>query len=147
MLDTNALSRLAELGISSDRSGKLSLTDGAKLDSVLSTKLGQVESLFGASGGVASRLYDLVSNFAGTNGNLEQERNLLNGQSKRLTERIAQIDSQLANVGALAALDPQVQQVTRPLEQLEFVNRHVPLRALHRATFARERVERLPRHA
>lgn len=95
-LGSGALSRLADLGITSDREGHLKLDDAEKLTDGLSGKLAQVEEVLGGADGVATRLYDILSDFTGTNGSLDQERTLLNSQSKALTEQIERIDARLA---------------------------------------------------
>jgi flagellar hook-associated protein 2 len=89
------LARLSDLGITSDRAGKLTLSDATKLEAALSAHQAQVEDIFGGADGVAARVDAIVSGFTGTNGALEQERNLLNSRSKRLTDQIARIDTQL----------------------------------------------------
>ncbi len=94
-LASGSLASLGEIGISADREGKLTLSDAGKLEAALSTKLGQVEDLLGSADGVANRLATVVANFTGTNGSLEQEKNLLDSQTRRLNERIAQIDARL----------------------------------------------------
>lgn len=94
-LASGALSRLADLGISSDRQGKLSLTDANKLAGALTDKQAQVEAIFNATGGVATRLESKLSDFLSTTGVLAQERNVLNSQDKNLKARIQRIDSTL----------------------------------------------------
>lgn len=94
-LPSGELSRLADLGISFDRQGKLSLTDSARLSSALTDKQSQVEAIFNSSNGVAARLETKLADFLGAAGVLAQERTFLNSQDKSLKTRIARIDSTL----------------------------------------------------
>jgi flagellar hook-associated protein 2 len=95
-LASGSLNRLADLGITSDRDGKLSLTDATKLKSALADKQSQVEDIFGSTNGIGARLDKILNNFLGSTGVLEQERTLLNSQDKQLKVRIGRIDGQLS---------------------------------------------------
>lgn len=95
-LASGSLNRLADLGITADRDGKLSLTDATKLKSALADKQSQVEDVFGSTNGIGAKLDKILNNFLGSTGVLEQERTLLNSQDKQLKVRIGRIDGQLS---------------------------------------------------
>ncbi|MGE5399609.1 MAG: flagellar filament capping protein FliD [Ignavibacteriales bacterium] len=64
------LGRLGELGISFASDGGLTISDSSKLDSKIANNLSEVEAIFNSDSGVASKLYNLVNPYLGSDGYL-----------------------------------------------------------------------------
>ncbi len=84
---------LAQLGITTDRDGKLSISDSDELDDMLKGNLDQVSALFNSSDGFATRLVDLMDNYTGGDGVIEKRKDVLQGQIKLLNGRIDRMDA------------------------------------------------------
>jgi flagellar hook-associated protein 2 len=112
-----SFSTLAEVGITVDVGGKLSVDD-TKLNSALTndyTKLGQ---LFAASDGYAVRLTDLVDGYLASDGQIETRTAGLNDliagygdERDRLNERLAALETRLTK--QFSALDSLIGELTQ----------------------------------
>ncbi len=92
-----ALNQLAEIGITADRQGHLSVSDADALEEALRTKASQVESLFAdESDGIAVRMVDLIDRYAGVGGIVSQESDLLRTRIRNLDQRISRMEVYLA---------------------------------------------------
>jgi flagellar hook-associated protein 2 len=81
---TNAL---FDMGIKSDRLGKLSIDD-AKLDSVLKNDMASVENLFSTpTTGLANRFDELAKSYVKSGGLIDSRKNAYTGDQQRITDQ------------------------------------------------------------
>lgn len=86
---------LTELGIATDRDGKLSISDSDKLDDFIGQNLDQVEALFNSADGYAGRLTALLDEMTSGDGILEQRKDVLQGQISYIDTRIDSLQKQV----------------------------------------------------
>lgn len=92
-VSTGALRFLSDIGIKTNQDGTLSISDGAKLDRLISTDVSQVESLFNSSDGIAVKLKEFINPFVQIGGVIDQRVNSGKEQIKQLDERIKSLNS------------------------------------------------------
>lgn len=84
------LGRLGELGISFASDGGLTISDSSKLDSKIANNLSEVEAIFNSDSGVASKLYNLVNPYLGSDGYLAKVNS---SYTKTITDLSSKITS------------------------------------------------------
>jgi len=82
---------LAFLGISTNKDGTLSL-DNSKLSSGLTTRLGDVATLFSGANGVSGKFDSLLSDLVSSSGIFQTRQNTLNDQLRKLDDQQASLD-------------------------------------------------------
>lgn len=82
------LGRLAELGITFTSDGGLTVSDSSKLDSKIANNLSEVEAIFNSDNGVASKLYNLVNPYLGSDGYLAKINSSYNNTITELSSKI-----------------------------------------------------------
>lgn len=92
-VSTGALRFLSDIGIKTNQDGTLSISDGAKLDRLISTDVSQVESLFNSSDGIAVKLKEFINPFVQIGGVIDQRVNSGKEQIKQLDDRIKSLNS------------------------------------------------------
>ena len=90
-----AFSRLADLGIEADRDGTLSVVDEDALTDALASAPGDVEALFTADDGVASRLRDRIGGLIGASGAIEARKDAVDARVSTLGAQIERWDARL----------------------------------------------------
>ncbi len=121
---TGNVNGLAEIGISTNQDGTLSL-DSSKLNQQLTDNLDNIEQIFTASNGIASSLSTLVDQYTNSTGILTSRTSSLNEQLSRidddriqLSERLDQLETRLrAQFGAMDALVAQLKSTGNFLTQ------------------------------
>jgi flagellar hook-associated protein 2 len=93
----SAHASLATIGISTDSDGKLSI-DSAKLSAALQASPTAVASLFGASDGIATRLYARIDDLLASDGAIAARTSNLTDAQKRISEDSLKLDDQMAVV-------------------------------------------------
>ncbi len=86
---------LAEIGITLDRQGKLSISDSTKFTDALQYDVGKVEQLFSASDGIAVRLNTYLESMVGTNGSIVSRKDSLTAQLKSVNEQITRVTERI----------------------------------------------------
>jgi len=86
---------LAEIGITLDRQGKLSISDSTKFTDALQYDVGKVEQLFSASDGIAVRLNTYLESMVGTNGSIISRKDSLTAQLKSVNEQITRVTARI----------------------------------------------------
>ncbi len=86
---------LSEIGITTDRDGKLSLSDSAKLEDMIRNNLDQVEALFNSSDGYSGRLDALLEEMTSGEGVIESRKDVLSSQINRINNRIELLQKQI----------------------------------------------------
>jgi flagellar hook-associated protein 2 len=112
----NSVRSLADVGVTTDRSGHLSLADEGKLRSVIDTDAQGVESLFTGSGGVANRLAKLLDGYGPTGTTYTRQLESWRTQGRSLDSRIARENTTLAR--RQAALTAQLAQMQATVASL-----------------------------
>lgn len=84
---------LAQLGITADRQGKLSISDEDELDDYLSNNLDQVSALFNSTNGISSRLEDFLEDYTDGEGLIEKRKDVLQGQINLINSRIDRMEN------------------------------------------------------
>ena len=96
-LDTSTLKRLAQIGITAERDGKLTISNRSDFEEALETRAGEVERLFNdEEEGVAVRMVTLVDTYVKAGGLISQQRKLIQGRERIYDRRIAQMEVTLA---------------------------------------------------
>lgn len=120
--DSGDLRALADLGISLDKDGKLSIDD-KKLDAALESNFDQVGNFLTGESGLMTRLESRVSAFSGKDGiigmrqqSIEAQRSDITKQQERLAERTAKIEARLfKQFNTMDALVGQLNQTSSSL--------------------------------
>lgn len=86
---------LSDIGITTDREGHLTITDGVALDAALEGNLEGVIGLFQAEDGVAQRLEGLLDRYASTKGILGERESTARSQMRRIDRQIASIEDKI----------------------------------------------------
>ena len=87
---------LADLGITVERDGRLTISDGDALDAVLAARPAQVGALFGGPDGFAARLEGRTKALLGADGTIAQRKTSVDARVERLGARIERWDVRLA---------------------------------------------------
>ncbi|HLC43283.1 MAG TPA: flagellar filament capping protein FliD [Methylomirabilota bacterium] len=114
---------LSEIGITADSSGLLSISDGTKFDSALTTDVRKVSDLFNSSNGVATKLETLLDGYVNTGGVVEGSKNSVTTQISNINARIDRMEERLAlREASLRKQFSQLQEVlNRILQQQSFL--------------------------
>ncbi len=94
-LDAGKISYLSEIGINFDSETGLSIKDSGKLDDALKNKPDEVSNLFGAENGVASKLFDTVERYIGSDGVITSLTDSYDKSVTYLKERITSKEKQI----------------------------------------------------
>ncbi|NOX36867.1 MAG: flagellar filament capping protein FliD [Calditrichaeota bacterium] len=86
---------LSEIGISTDRDGKLSISDSDKLEDMIRNNLEQVEALFNSSDGYSGRLDSILEEMTSGEGVIESRKDVLSSQINRINNRIELLQKQI----------------------------------------------------
>ena len=93
-LNTGDPTLLSELGFSIDRNGKLSISDGDKLEDTIKNNIDQLSQLFNSADGISGKLESLIDSMTdGDNGIITRRKQVLESQIKLMNERIKQMES------------------------------------------------------
>lgn len=92
-------SMLAQLGITSDKSGKLNV-DASKLDAAFAADSAAISKLFSSTEGVATRLNTVLEGFVGDEGRVDSQTEQLQKRLKALDDQTASLDRRMALVEA-----------------------------------------------
>jgi flagellar hook-associated protein 2 len=97
LLGEGRLARLAEIGITASREGRLTITDADALEGALLEKPDEIERLFAdEEEGVAVRIVDLIDRHVNAGGLLASQRQLAQIRQRTLDQRIAREETYLA---------------------------------------------------
>ncbi len=91
-LNSGVATILAEIGITTDRDGKLSISDSDTLEEYLEGKLDEVEDLFASSDGYANRLLNLLDDYTDGDGIIEKRKDVLQAQINQINSRIDRME-------------------------------------------------------
>ena len=91
-----SLRSLADLGVTTDRTGHLVMSDESKLRDVLDTNPQGVETLWAGTGGVATRLAGVLAGYSPTGATYTRQIESWRSQSRLLDQRITQENAKLA---------------------------------------------------
>lgn len=94
---TSSFSTLAELGITTDDTGKLSLDNDA-LDEALDSSFDQVGQLFAATNGIANTLDTLIEGYIGSDGIIESRTDGLQTRIDDITEQRLTLNRRLVSI-------------------------------------------------
>lgn len=94
---TGSFSTLAELGITTDDTGKLSI-NSTKLNEALDSSFDQVGELFAASNGIANTLDTIIEGYIGFNSIIESRTDGLKERVEGITEQREALDRRLLSV-------------------------------------------------
>jgi flagellar hook-associated protein 2 len=112
----DSLRSLADIGVTTDRSGHLVLSDENKLRGVLETDAQGVENLFTGTGGVATRLAKLLDGYGPTGTTYTRQIESWRTQGRTLESRIARENTRLAR--RQEALTAQLAQMQATVDSL-----------------------------
>ena len=87
---------LADLGITADREGRLSISDGKALRDALQEDSGRVEELFSGTNGVAGRLAQVLDEYSRAGGVLNRSSKAARTQIRLVEDRIESTNQSLA---------------------------------------------------
>ncbi|MDX1546973.1 MAG: flagellar filament capping protein FliD [Rhodothermales bacterium] len=90
-----APAHLRDLGIEMERDGTLRLADSDALLNAVEKDPAAVQTFFAGDDGLATRLFDRVDRFVGSNGILAERENVIDDRMRRLDARIAAWDDRL----------------------------------------------------
>ena len=103
---------LAELGVTTERNGTLTISDEATLDDALARRPEAVGALLGGNGGLAERLSGRIGGLLGADGTLAQRKATADARVERLGAQIERWDTRLARrEESLRAQFAQLQEV------------------------------------
>jgi flagellar hook-associated protein 2 len=94
---TSSFSTLAELGITTDDKGRLSI-DSDMLDNALGSSFDQVGELFAATNGIANTLDTIIEGYIGSDGTIESRTDGLKESVGNITEQREALDRRLLSV-------------------------------------------------
>ena len=86
---------LSEIGIATDRNGKLSIADSDTLEDMIRNNLEQVEALFNSSDGYSGRLDRILEEMTSGEGIIENRKDVLSSQINRINNRIELLQKQI----------------------------------------------------
>ncbi|MEL4202294.1 flagellar hook-associated protein 2 [Plesiomonas shigelloides] len=113
---------LADLGISSDRDGKLKIDD-KKLDEALEKHFTQAGDMFGGKDGIIGKMESLMKDYVGTGGTLTEKDKTLQEQKSKLDSEISAFDKRMKEYEArvtaqFSALDQSIAQMNQQMSSL-----------------------------
>jgi flagellar hook-associated protein 2 len=119
-----SLRSLADLGVTTDRTGHLQMSDESKLRDVLDTDPQGVETLWTGAGGVATRLAKLLEGYSPTGTTYTRQIESWRSQTRLLDERITRENTKLARretvlTGQLAQMQSTVASLATQRTYLE----------------------------
>jgi flagellar hook-associated protein 2 len=105
---------LADIGITLDAEGKLSISDETKFTAAIAGDTSNLETLFTSSNGVATRLRSFLTSATGTTGSVQSRQDSINSQltslqaqlkrmNDRVTKQVDKFRTEFAQAQALAA--------------------------------------------
>ncbi len=86
-------SLLTELGITTDRNGKLSISDADSLDDLIKNNISQVEQMFNAADGISGKLETLLDGMTDGEGIITRRKQVLESQITTMNSRIKLMES------------------------------------------------------
>ncbi len=86
-------SKLYNIGIEADDTGKLSIKDAAKLTTAIEANSTFVSDIFNSTSGIATQMVDYLDNFTKVDGTIDQSKDNITTQTTYLDDRISQWDS------------------------------------------------------
>jgi len=87
---------LYDIGIETDKEGKLSIADADKFEEALEANSQYVSDLFRSENGVAQKVYDYVNNFVKTGGTIDRTTKSITQEVSNVNDRIKYMDEMLA---------------------------------------------------
>ncbi|MEO3985226.1 flagellar filament capping protein FliD [Plesiomonas shigelloides] len=113
---------LADLGITSDRDGKLQIDD-KKLDEALEKHFTQAGDMFGGKNGIIGKMESLMKDYVGTGGTLTEKDKTLQEQKSKLDSEISAFDKRMKEYEArvtaqFSALDQSIAQMNQQMSSL-----------------------------
>lgn len=113
---------LADLGITSDRDGKLQIDD-KKLDEALEKHFTQAGDMFGGKDGIIGKMESLMKDYVGTGGTLTEKDKTLQEQKSKLDSEISAFDKRMKEYEArvtaqFSALDQSIAQMNQQMSSL-----------------------------
>ncbi|MGL4929886.1 MAG: flagellar filament capping protein FliD, partial [Plesiomonas sp.] len=113
---------LADLGISSDRDGKLQIDD-KKLDEALEKHFTQAGDMFGGKDGIVGKMESLMKDYVGTGGTLTEKDKTLQEQKSKLDTQISAFEKHMKEYEArvtaqFSALDQSIAQMNQQMSTL-----------------------------
>ncbi|MGL5164073.1 MAG: flagellar filament capping protein FliD, partial [Plesiomonas shigelloides] len=113
---------LADLGITSDRDGKLKIDD-KKLDEALDKHFTQAGDMFGGKDGIIGKMESLMKDYVGTGGTLTEKDKTLQEQKSKLDSEISAFDKRMKEYEArvtaqFSALDQSIAQMNQQMSSL-----------------------------
>lgn len=112
-----APSRLSDIGIEVDSSGRLELADTEKLTAAVSADPDAVQSLFASADGVGTRMLERVERYTASDGILNRRKQGIDRSIRRLDDRIDRFDRRLER--RRERLQEQFAQVQKMQQQLQ----------------------------
>ena len=94
---TSSISSLAELGITTERDGSLTI-DSSTLDDALNDGFEDVSTLFASSEGLATQLDDILGNYLDSGGLISSRTSGFDAQLKRIEEQRSELESRLEKI-------------------------------------------------
>ncbi len=83
---------LATIGITTDREGKLSISDSDTLEDYLESNLDKVAALFNSTDGISSRLVSFLDDYTDGEGIIEKRKDVLQSQIQFINNRISSLE-------------------------------------------------------
>lgn len=113
---------LADLGITSDRDGKLQIDD-KKLDDALEKHFTQAGDMFGGKDGIIGKMESLMKDYVGTGGTLTEKDKTLQEQKSKLDSEISAFDKRMKEyetrvTAQFSALDQSIAQMNQQMSSL-----------------------------
>ncbi|KAB7660843.1 flagellar filament capping protein FliD [Plesiomonas shigelloides] len=113
---------LADLGITSDRDGKLQIDD-KKLDEALEKHFTQAGDMFGGKDGIIGKMESLMKGYVGTGGTLTEKDKTLQEQKSKLDTQISAFEKHMKEYEArvtaqFSALDQSIAQMNQQMSTL-----------------------------
>ncbi|MGL5740229.1 MAG: flagellar filament capping protein FliD [Plesiomonas shigelloides] len=113
---------LADLGITSDRDGKLQIDD-KKLDEALEKHFTQAGDMFGGKDGIVGKMESLMKDYVGTGGTLTEKDKTLQEQKSKLDTQISAFEKHMKEYEArvtaqFSALDQSIAQMNQQMSTL-----------------------------
>lgn len=91
-LADGSLTMLAQIGITTDRYGKLSISDSGKLEENLKGNLDQVSAIFNSADGMATRFVDFLDSYTSADGIIEKRKSVYQGNINMINTRISRLE-------------------------------------------------------
>lgn len=128
-----AFTHLAQIGITADREGHLSISDNDLFEDSLLTKSAGIERLFrDENDGVAVRLTDLIDAYVKSGGLITQERSAISGRQRLIDQQIASQEAYLIRreeqlTGELGALQATLYELSSQSSYLSMFGNNTSL--------------------